>query len=189
VRYAPLLCLLVAGVALTAGVGSSHSAGRDPPALVEWHRVGDISLGESQRQVFAEYGGIGHGYHREVDAGILQGYFRVHGTDEEVDFRNHRVDDILFSTRYYRTRSGFGVGSKIPFGPCVKTWTHRCGHRWHGFVWNEVYKEHVCSCWAKVGTGKQSLRPAPATFGRRWVLVYVSHGRVAGFYLSRHFVD
>lgn len=99
------------------------------------------------------------------------------------------MDNILFSTPYYRTRSGFGVGSRIPFGPCVKTWTHRCGHLWHGFVWNEVYKAQVCSCWAKVGTGKRSLRPTVNNFRRRWIQIFMQRGRVTGFYFSLHFVD
>ena len=139
--------------------------------------------------MFAEYGGLGHGYHPLGPADGSDGYYRVHGSKVEVDFRNRRVDNILFSTRYYRTKSGFGVGSRIPLGPCVRTWTHRCGHRWHGFVWNEVYKEQVCGCWVKVGRGKTSLRPSTATFERRWILIFVSHGRVTGFYLSLHFVD
>jgi hypothetical protein len=154
--------------------------------LVPWQRVGDISLGEPRSQVVAEYGHR-RGYYGHKPG--VEGYYRLHGSKVEVDFSNGRVDNILFATPYYRTKSGFGVGSKIPFGSCVKTWTHRCGHRWHGFVWNEVYKEQVCGCWTKVGTGKQSLRPSVATYGRRWVLIYVRHGRVTGFYLARHFVD
>ena len=114
---------------------------------------------------------------------------RYYGHRLELHGRDGRVNDIGFSSPYYRTKTGFGVGSEIPFGPCVKTWTHRCGHRWHGFVWNEDYKERVCGCWAKVGSGRRSLRPTGANFLRRWILVYVRHGRVTSVYLSLHFVD
>jgi hypothetical protein len=191
------MALIGLTVALAAACGSGGTRTTtdterhaDPPLLRPWQQVGGISLGEPQRQVFADYGGVGHGYHLEVGLNaVIQGYYRLQGSQVEVDFSHKRVNNIIFRTPYYRTKSGFGVGSKIRFGACVRTWTHACGHRWHGFVWNEVYKAKVCGCWAKVGTDKASLRPVVSNFERRWTQIFVSHGRVVGFYLSRHYVD
>lgn len=180
-----MLCLAVLIAACTA-CDSSHRAAHDPPVLVPWQRVGDISLGEPKRDVVADYGPL-RGYFGHKPG--PQSLYRLHKTNVALTFESGRVDAIGFLTPYYRTKTGFGVGSKIPLGPCVKTWTHRCGHRWHGFVWNEVYKEQVCGCWVKVGTGNRSLRPTTATFERRWIFIYVRHGRVTGFYFSRHYVD
>jgi hypothetical protein len=78
-----------------------------------------------------EYGLAGHGYHLLVaNQGIVQGYYRLHGDRVYVEFQDGRVNEIGFSTRYYRTKRGFGVGSRIPFGPCYRTAAKRCEHRW-----------------------------------------------------------
>ena len=53
-----------------------------------------------------------------------------------VDYRDGRVNELDFTTRFHRTWFGFGVGSSIPLGPCHRTATASCEHRWHGFVWN-----------------------------------------------------
>ena len=186
-----LLALLAAAC---AGGGAHDAATRapratstasDPPLLVQWNRVGDISLGESQARVEREYGFPGHGYH--VQARIshgLQGFYTPHGRVVAVKFRGGRVERIDFSTRYYRTKGGFGVGSRIPLGPCVRTFTHKCGHRWYGFVWNEFNHDEPCGCWMKVGRAKRSLATGPGP----WTLIWVRHGRVTGFTFSTTFV-
>jgi hypothetical protein len=186
-----LLILLAAacssGAARDAATPHSRATGpaSDPSLLVPWSRVGDISLGGAQARVEREYGSPGHGYHLVVRiTNGLQGYYVLHGTEVAVKFRGGRVERIDFSTRYYRTKSGFGVGNRIPFGPCVRTFTHRCGHRWHGFVWNEFYKETPCGCWMKVGRGERSRSPGPGP----WTLIWVRHGRVTGFTFSTTFV-
>jgi hypothetical protein len=186
-----LLILLAAACssgAATIAAATHSQAPRpasDPPLLIPWSRVGDIALAEPQARVERKYGSPGHGYH--VQARIsngLQGYYAFHGRVVAVKFRGGRVERIDFSTRYYRTKSGFGVGSRIPLGPCVRTFTHRCGHRWHGFVWNEFNHDSPCGCWMKVGRGKRSLPPSPGP----WTLIWVRHGRVAGFTFSTTFV-
>jgi hypothetical protein len=156
----------------------------DPPVLVPWTRVADIRLGESAKRVESEYGKEGS-----------RGFYRLHGSRIYVDFENGRVKAVDFSTPYYRTRSGFGVGSRIPYGPCVKTpepvGANPCGHRWHGFLRNEFSKEKVCGCWVKVGFGKRSLRPSPAKYYgvKPWFFIYIRRGRVASFSFTLHFVD
>jgi hypothetical protein len=188
-----LLVLLSCAAACSGGAASDAATtqsratgpGSDPPLLVPWSRVGDIWLGEPQARVEREYGSPGHGYHLVVRiTNGLQGYYTLHGGEVAVMFRGGRVERIDADPRYYRTKSGFGVGSRIPFGPCVRTFTHRCGHRWHGFVWNEFYKETPCGCWMKVGRGKRSLRPGPGP----WTLIWVRHSRVTGFTFSTTFV-
>jgi hypothetical protein len=176
-------CLAVVGSHFA--VAEAHSAG-DPPLLVPWSRVGDITLGEPRDRVEREYGSAGHGYH--VLTGT-QGYYILHGGAVEVDFENGRVEEINFGVRYYRTKSGFGVGSKIPLGPCHKTATYPCEHRWHGFVWNEWVREKPCGCWTKVGLARRSLPVTIDNFLKPWFFIYIKHGRVDGFRFASRFVD
>jgi hypothetical protein len=185
--------LILFAAACSSGAASDAAAtysratpsASDPPLLVPWRRVGDIWLGEPQARVEREYGSPGHGYHVQTRiTNGLQGYYVLHSSDVAVKFRGGRVERIDFGVRYYRTKGGFGVGSRIPFGPCVRTFTRRCGHRWHGFVWNEFNHDRPCGCWMKVGRGKRSLPPGPGP----WTLIWVRHSRVAGFTFSTTFV-
>jgi hypothetical protein len=160
--------------------GGCSGARRDPPRLVPWNRIGDIRLGEAKKDVEADYGSAGHGYHVHVaDQGIVEGYYRLHGSRVDVTFENGRVSEIAFSTRYYRTKDGFGVGSRIPAGR----------HRWHGFLWNAYVRERPCGCWVKVGRGSTSLPATAANFGKPWTFLSVDHGRVTGIYFALKFVD
>jgi hypothetical protein len=134
--------------------------------LVPWHRIGDISLGEPEARVISKHG---------AEPGL--GY-RLHGGVVQVGFERGRVSSIWFSTPYYRTDGGFGVGSRIP-----------AGSQWHGFVWNAWAREKPCSCWVKVGTGARSLPATTKNFLRPWFFINVRHGRVASFYFASRFVD
>jgi hypothetical protein len=149
-------------VLLAAGCG--HRAA-DPPRLVLWSRIGDIALGEPRARVEHEYG-------RARD------FYRLHGGKVTVTYFRGRVDSIDFTTRYYRTKSGFGIGSRIPRG----------GH-WHGFVWNVRLREFPCSCWTKVGRGARSLPVTGANFLKPWTIVFVEHGRVREIYFTSRYVD
>jgi hypothetical protein len=140
--------------------------GSDPPILVPWSGVGDIALGGYKVEVVADYG-------PEPSAG-----YRLHGGRVNVTFDRGRVDSIRFSTPYYRTKTGFGVGSRIP-----------PARRWHGFLWNAWVREKPCSCWVKVGLGKRSLAVTTANFLRPWFFINVRHGRVSSFYFASRFVD
>jgi hypothetical protein len=180
-------CLTIAGSSLA--VTKAHSAG-DPPLLVPWSRVGDIALGEPRARVEREYGSVGHGYHVSVRiTNGTQGYYILHRGVVGVDFEKGRVEEINFAIRYYRTKSGFGLGSRIPLGPCHRTATYRCEHRWHGFVWNEWIREKACGCWTKVGLGKKSLAVTVDNFLKPWFFIYMRHGRVDGFRFASKFVD
>ena len=163
----------------------------DPPLLVPWSRIGDITLGRSRTRVERDYGSVGGGFHTPGggSSGFVQGYYRLHGTKVWVTFDGGRVADIAFTTPYYRTKSGFGVGSTIPLGPCHRTATAQCEHRWHGFVWNAWVREEPCSCWVKVGLGARSLPATTENFLRPWFLIYTHRGRVTRFYFALKFVD
>ena len=158
----------------------------DTPVLVPWHRVGDISLGEPRSLVEADYGKLNvtqrYGDH-------VQGYYLLHRTRVLVTFYGRRVGELGFSTPYYRTERGFGVGSRIPLGRCHKTATARCEHRWHGFVWNAWRRELPCNCWVKVGRGSRSLPATGKNFLKPWFFINIRHGRVASFYFALKFVD
>jgi prepilin-type processing-associated H-X9-DG protein len=110
--------------------------------------------------------------------GIVQGYYRLHNSRVYVTFWDGRVNELDFTTRYYRTTNGFGIGSTIPLGPCYRTATNLCEHRWHGFVWNAWKKETSCHCWFKA---TKPLKPASA--------IFIRNGHVSQIYLAQKFVD
>lgn len=182
----------VAVVVTVVGAGAvrAQSAG-DPPVLVPWKRMGDITLGELKERVQSEYGAEGSGYHvtQRYGRNTVQGYYRLHGARVIVTFYGDQVGELDFATPYYRTKNGFGVGSRIPLGPCYRTATNPCEHRWHGFVWNEWIRETPCGCWTKVGVGARSLPVAGANFLQPWFFIYMSHGRVTEFYFALKFFD
>jgi hypothetical protein len=143
----------------------------DPPLLVPWRRIGDISLGEPKARVLREYGAESKLGKSELD-------YRLPGGRVQIGFDGGRVSTIWFSTPYYRTNGGFGVGSWIP-----------PGRRWQGFLWNAWVREKPCSCWVKVGRGKRSLPATVANFLKPWVSIDIRHGRVTSFYFASRFVD
>jgi hypothetical protein len=151
--------------------------GSDPPVFVPWSGIGNIALGGFKEEVEAEYGS-------EPRYG-----YRLHGSRVLLAYDQGRVSEIRFTTRYYRTKSGFGVGSRIPLGPCHRTSTNRCEHRWHGFVWNVWVREKPCSCWVKVGRGPRSLPATVRNFLKPWFFIDVHRGRVSGFHFALKFVD
>jgi hypothetical protein len=192
VRVARLFAAVTAfacSLTLCASVADASRAS-DPPLLVLWNRIGDITLGESKARVQAEYGAVGHGYHVIQRYGNrTQGYYVLHRSEVAVTFYANRVGELAFATPYYRTKAGFGVGSTIPLGPCHTTAASRCEHRWRGFIYNVRLKEDPCSCWVKVGNGAQSLAPTAANFFKPWYIVNVHDGRVVWFEFALKYVD
>ena len=152
----------------------------DPTTLWEWRGIGSIFLGEPRAGVLQAYGP------QPADG------YRLHGGRVQVTFFRGRVDSIWFSTPYYRGYYPAGpvrVGSRIPFGPCHRTATNRCEHRWHGFVWNAWNNDQPCNCWTKVGVGGRSLPATGKNFLKPWFLIYVHRGRVSYFYFSSRYID
>jgi hypothetical protein len=170
--------LAAALAALLVAAGCGHADRRaDSPVLVPWHRIGDIALGTPREDVLREYGA-------EPELG-----YRLHCGRVQITFNGGRVTAIWFSTRYYRTKSGFGVGSTVPLGPCHRTRTSQCEHRWHGFIWNAWIREKPCSCWVKVGLEPRSQPVKVKNFLKPWFFIDVRRGRVSSFYFASRFVD
>lgn len=186
-------CFLFAVAAtLTTAVGCTGGTARrsDPPVLIPWSRIGDIVLGEPRKRVEAEYGSEGHRYHALVEnGGIIQGYYRLHGSRVSVTFQDGLVNEIEFTTPYYRTTTGFGIGSRVPLGRCHRTAAGRCDYRWHGFVRNAWGREEPCHCWVKVGRGARSLPATVDNFLKPWTFIFTRHGRVTEIYFALKFVD
>lgn len=115
-------------------------------------------------QVKRDYGSLSH----------------IHGGKVTVDsYGGRRVTDIWFNTPYYRTKDGFGVGSKSPAGRLLRD----------GFVYEAWNHDQPCSCWTKVGLGKKSLPATGKNFLKPWFIVWVRHGRVTAFDLNLKYVD
>jgi hypothetical protein len=191
-----LLALLTALAFGGCDSGKSHGSS-DSSLLVPWSSVGNIWLGEPRARVEQDYGSEGHGFHVIQRYGsksdeAVQGYYRLHGSQFVVTFYGDRVGQIGFTTPYYRTEDGFGVGSRIPLGPCHKPAsraTRSCEHRWRGFVYNAWSHDEPCHCWTKVGRGRKSLPATVEQFLRPWFIIYVDHGRVTGFNFDLKYVD
>jgi hypothetical protein len=141
------------------------------PLLMRWRGIGDIHLGEPKRRVVREYRSQG-----TLGRYVLD--FAMPGGRVQVGFDAGRVSAIWFSTPYYRTNGGFGVGSTIPRG-----------RRWHGFIWNGWRRQKPCGCWVKVGRRAHSLPATPENFLKPWTFVDVRDGHVASFYFAARFVD
>jgi hypothetical protein len=160
-RLVPLC--VIASVAVACGGTAKHT---DPPVLVLWKRMGDVRLGELLEPYATEYGPA-----RE---------HRIHGglIDVESNFdMSGRINWIYFTTPYYRTKRGFGVGSRFP-----RAWRK-------AFLWNGIVKDKPCNCWVKVGRGARSLPASGTNFGKPWVIVDMSHGRVSGILMSSKYLD
>jgi hypothetical protein len=189
-------CIGLSGCGSTHVAGNNHPNTNDPPLLVPWSRVGDIALGGLRSGVEHEYGSPGHGFHvvqrygGPDSRGAVEGYYRLHGDTVAVTFYGDKVGRIGFGIPYYRTRTGFGVGSRIPLGRCHRVATGPCEYRWHGFVFTPKYHDSPCNCWIKVGFGARSLPQTVTSFGKQpWFFIYTKHGRVTGFYFALKFVD
>jgi hypothetical protein len=170
--------VMVAAVAtLAAGCssGTRHdhvATSSDPPLLELTGRVGDITLGEPKTTVESEYGTEGNGFHVTYrNAGAISGYYRLHHGRVLVVFDGERVSELDLRTPYYRTKDGVGIGSRIPLGPCSKTATKPCEHRWHGFLCDAWVRETPCNCWVKVGRRAQSLPATTKNFMKPWFFI------------------
>jgi hypothetical protein len=189
---ASAVVMLALVAALAAGCSSGTKYGHvapksDPPVLVPWRRVGDIWLGESKQRVEREYGAF-RVLQRYGDALQVE-YPRLHRGGIVLTFYGTRVGALDVTSPYYRTKRGFGIGSRIPLGPCHRTATDPCERRWHGFIWNLRLREDPCGCWTKVGLGRRSLPATSENFLKPWFIIFVRHGRVSDFVFDLKYVD
>ena len=93
-------------------VANAESAG-DPPRLVPWTRIGNITLGERRTRVESEYGSVGTGYH------VLQRY----GHDVQGYYLNVRAGSPALCAAgtpgCERTLAPQGVLHALPSVPCL----------------------------------------------------------------------
>lgn len=126
----------------------------DSPTLVFHQAIGDVRLGTARSAVEKKYGSgsvrtfrnyfpIGTKYARRV---LTRVTYRLHGGELVVDYVGGQARVVHTTSSYYRTRSGVGVGTRIPLGRCHwrnftvtteqgKQTYRQCDHRWGDFVW------------------------------------------------------
>jgi hypothetical protein len=134
VRLAVLAPLVVAAAAI-----------QDTPSIVLHKSIGDVQLGMSRSEVRATYGAgrterwrryfpVGSTYHGKV---LYRTTYWVHRGKLIVSYVDGRVRMIETTSRYYRSRSGVGVGTRIPRGACHRDTYGGCHYRWRDFEYDE----------------------------------------------------
>ena len=89
-----------------------------------WRKLGDLYLSMPLSAVQYEYGPYDD----------RRGY-RVKGGSLFLGFKSNRVSYIGTDSPAFKTVDGFGVGTYIPLGRCVKTKTNPCAHKWRGLTY------------------------------------------------------
>ena len=87
-----------------------------------WRRLGKVHLGMPLSAVQYKYGPYLNGY-------------RVKGGSLVLGFKSNRVSLIDTNSPVFRTTDGYGIGTYIPLGRCVKTKTNPCAHKWRGLTY------------------------------------------------------
>jgi prepilin-type processing-associated H-X9-DG protein len=135
----------VQGFALLAPLAAVAGAVSDTPSIVFNASIGDVRLGIPRSQVVETYGAgkterlrgyfpVGVRYHGKV---LVRTTYWVHGGKLIVSYVDGRVKMIETTSRYYRSASGVGVGTRIPLGPCHYDKSGGCQHRWRSFEYDE----------------------------------------------------
>jgi hypothetical protein len=117
----------------------------DKPSIVFQKAIGDVRLGMTRSQVQATYGRgrterwpryfpVGAKYHGKA---LYRTTYWVHRGKLIVSYVDGRAKMIETTSRYYRTASGVGVGTRIPRGPCHWDQYGGCHYRWRGFEYDE----------------------------------------------------
>jgi hypothetical protein len=138
-----LLCMV--RLAVLAPFAVALGAISDTPTILFNTSIGDVRLGMPRAQVVEKYGvgrterlrgyfPVGVRYHGKV---LYRTTYRVHSGKLVVSYVDGRVKMIETTSRYYRTRSGIGVGTRIPRGPCHPDGYGGCRYRWRGFEFDE----------------------------------------------------
>jgi len=119
--------LVVGAAALIVGVTAlvaTATAFSGTSERTNWRKLGNIYLGMPLSAVQYEYG--------PYDP--LRSY-RINGKTLSLGFDANRVYYIGTDSPAFRTADGYGVGSYIPLGRCVKTKTNPCAHKWRGLTY------------------------------------------------------
>lgn len=148
----PILGLLALVLTATALGGASERT--------NWRKLGDIYLGMPRSAVQYKYGPYNE-----------RRSYRINGKSLTLAFEANRVYYIGTDSPAFKTPDGYGVGSYIPLGRCVKTKTNPCAHKWRGLTYMPFVLD---GAWHAIFTyGKQKVSVLlPVTRGKvRWVAV------------------
>ncbi|CAN5833697.1 hypothetical protein BH18ACT13_BH18ACT13_12560 [soil metagenome] len=121
---------LVAALALVGNAPSSPRS--DSPRIVPWKAIGNVWLGSSRLRVEYVYGVRSVRPRKPPE--VYYARYRLHGGELRVGYTGESVTYVNTTSPYYRTKSGLGVGTKIPLGRCHRTEARRCEYRWNGFT-------------------------------------------------------
>jgi hypothetical protein len=126
VKITVLTILVASALAVAIGAEARVSGGADPPRLVLWHMVGNAGLGMTETRIKYSYDQPTHAY---TDNGFD---YRIYQGRGEIGVAYDRSGHLVWvdtSSPAYRTPDDFGVGSRIPLGPCHKV-KGKCEYRW-----------------------------------------------------------
>lgn len=118
--------MLVAIALVPAIAASGALAATDPPRIVPWTTIGNISVGMTRARVEYTYG-------RGTTVAGLYESWPVPGGSLDVVYQHGYVANLSTTSARYQTRAGLHVGSRIPLGPCHRT-AGKCSYRWQGFT-------------------------------------------------------
>ena len=132
-------------LALLAPVAVVAAGLSDRPSIVFNTSIGHARLGMARSDVIDAYGAgrterlrgyfpVGTRFHGKV---LVRTTYRVHRGTLIVSYVDGRVKMVETTSRYYRTASGVGVGTKIPRGPCHRDQYGGCQYRWRTFEYDE----------------------------------------------------
>jgi hypothetical protein len=127
-----IMAALIASL-VVVGIASGSPSVSDPPRIVLWHLIGSAGLRMSRPVVERVYGRPYYPGPEEpqykVRGGVL---FIGYGKPCNSTGCHGKVADVSTNAVRYRSRTGLGVGSRIPFPPCAGS-NGRCVRLWHGF--------------------------------------------------------
>lgn len=111
-------------IAALLALAVAAPAAADPPRIVPWHTIGNVSLGMSKTRVEYAYGRA------------TQRVYGVEGGSMMVSYGSVGVYSISTTSARYRTPGGVGVGTRIPLGVCHHVArASGCEYRWRGFIY------------------------------------------------------
>ena len=133
---------VVATLGFAAGAGA---AAVDTPTLRLGRSIGGFRVGMSDEAAYRAIGAAPTGSRwapLELPAGTRYArgaaftatFPRMHGGTLRLVVVEHTVRAVTTTSRFFRTRLGIGVGTKVVAGACLPVPTGGCARRWRGFV-------------------------------------------------------
>jgi hypothetical protein len=120
-----------------AGIASGNPGVSDPPRVVLWHSIGGAGLRMTRAEVEGVYGrpsypGLGsEDPQYRVRGGVL--FIGYHEPCNSKGQCRGKVKEVSTDSPRYRTTTGLGVGTRIPFPQCKAQEKGECVRTWRGF--------------------------------------------------------